>query len=182
MSLTRNSSIFAMLAFFILISAAGCKSNKKAMEAAAEKAKMEQEAAARKKEEDARMKEAEVAARNAREAEEKAKRDAEQSSAAAAAASTPKAKLNQYFSSIASSGSVASANSSISEALNLFATPETPVLIIISESGGMKDYDKPTTIKSYLNYLKDQKKNINSIQDLKFDNSGKITELELRKN
>ena len=70
----------------------------------------------------------------------------------------------------------------INEALSLFASPDTPVLIVISESGGQKDYDRPTTIKNYLNYLKDQKKNINKISDVKYDGSGKITELELKKN
>ncbi|MEJ0031521.1 MAG: hypothetical protein WDO15_14620 [Bacteroidota bacterium] len=43
----------------------------------------------------------------------------------------------------------------------------------------MKDYDKPTTIPGLSNYLKDQKKNLNSISDLKFDGAGKITEVEL---
>ncbi len=153
------------------------------MEAAAEKARMEQEAATLKKqqEEDARMKQAEEAARATREAEEKAASEA-RAAAAAAAASTPAMKLNHYFSSISSATSPASANTSINEALSLFASGDTPVLIIISESGSMKDYDKPTTIKTYLNYLKDQKKNINSIQNLVFDASGKITEVELKKN
>jgi hypothetical protein len=90
--------------------------------------------------------------------------------------------LNQYFSAIASSGNANAANSSINEALTLFASPETPVLIVISEEGGQKDYDRPTTIREYLNYLKDQKKNMNSISNLQIDNSGKITEVELRKN
>jgi hypothetical protein len=75
-----------------------------------------------------------------------------------------------------------SANNTINEALALFASPQTPVLIIISESNGQKDYDRPTTIISYLNYLKDQKKNANKIEKLQFDNAGKITEVELRKN
>jgi hypothetical protein len=33
----------------------------------------------------------------------------------------------------------------------MFASPETPVLIVISESHGQKDYDRPTTIKDYFN-------------------------------
>ncbi|HZB14477.1 MAG TPA: nucleoid-structuring protein H-NS, partial [Chryseolinea sp.] len=69
----------------------------------------------------------------------------------------------------------------INEALAMFASPETPVLIIIHESGGQKDYDRPTTIKNYLNYLKDQKKPADKIGNLQFDNSGKITEVELVK-
>jgi hypothetical protein len=97
-------------------------------------------------------------------------------------ANEPKAKLNQYFQSIAGSGNAASANGSINEALALFASPDTPVLIVISEEGSQKDYDRPTTIRQYLNYLKDTKNNSNTISDLQFDNSGKITEVELRKN
>jgi hypothetical protein len=183
MSSIRNSTGIVLLALVILFSAAGCKSKKKAMEAAAEKARTEQEAAALKKqqEEEARMKQAEEAAQAKREADEKAARDAK-AAAAAAVASTPAAKLNQYFSAISGATSPASANSTINEALSLFASADIPVLIVISESGGMKDYDKPTTIKTYLNYLKDQKKNINSIQNLVFDSSGKITEVELKKN
>lgn len=174
MNAIRNSSraIGIMLAFVLILCASGCKSKKKAAEAAAaERARMEQQEANLKKqqEEEARRKEA----------EEKARRDAE---ANASKTSEPSARLGQYFEAIANSGSITSANSSISEALSLFASPDTPVLIVISESGGQKDYDKPTTIINYLNYLKDQKKNMNKISDLKFDNSGKIIEVELTKN
>ena len=153
----------------------GCKSKKKAMEAqaaAAEKARLEQEAAARKQreEEERKRKEAEAAA-----AAERARLDEE------AKKSTPYTKLQQYFTAIGSANSVAAANSSINEALTLFASPETPVLIVISESGGQKDYDRPTTIKDYLNYLKDQKKPADKLGTLQFDSSGKITEVELVK-
>lgn len=152
----------------------GCKSKKKAMEAqaAAEKARLEQEAAARKarEEEERKRKEAEAA-----EAAERARLEAE------AKKSTPYTKLQQYFAAIGSASSVAAANSSINEALTLFASPDTPVLIVISESGGQKDYDRPTTIKNYLNYLKDQKKEADKLGNLQFDSSGKITEVELIK-
>lgn len=90
-------------------------------------------------------------------------------------------KLTDYFSAIANAPTTTSANRSINEALTMFASPDTPVLIVISESGGMKDYDRPTTIREYLNYLKDQKKNINAISSIQTDGSGKITELELKK-
>jgi hypothetical protein len=169
----RNSSTLIMVIWVIMIFASGCKSKKKAMEAAAaEKARMEQEAALKKQqqEEEARK----------REAEEKARRDAE--TAKADKTSTPYVKLGQYFDAIANSGSITSANSSISEALTMFASPDTPVLIVISEQNGQKDYDRPTTIIAYLNYLKDQKKSANKVEKLQFDNSGKITEVELRKN
>jgi hypothetical protein len=174
MRLPRISSRLIMLAIVVLIMAvgSGCKSKKKAMEAAAaaEKAKMEQEATLRKQQEEEARK---------READEKAKRDEE--ARANAAARAPQTRLEQYFNAIANYSNLASANSSISEALTMFASEQTPVLIVISESGGNKDYDRPITIKEYLNYLKDQKKNINKIGNLQFDSSGKITELELIK-
>jgi regulator of protease activity HflC (stomatin/prohibitin superfamily) len=172
----RNSSTLIMLVFVVVLSVVGCKSKKKAMEAsaAAEKARMEQEAAAKKQQEEA--------AARAKAEEERAKREAEERERANAKASTPAVRLGEYFEAISSSGNTASANSSINEALALFASPDTPVLIVISESGGQKDYDRPTTIKNYLNYLKDQKKNINKISDVKYDDAGKITELELKKN
>ena len=162
-----------MLALLVVLMAVGggCKSKKKAAEAAAaaEKARMEQEAAALKKqqEEDRKRREAE---------EEAAKR-----AAAEANKKGPQAKLEEYFTSISNSSNEASANSSINEALSLFASSDTPVLIVIHESGGQKDYDRPTTIKNYLNYLKDQKKQADKIGNLQFDNSGKITEVELVK-
>jgi hypothetical protein len=161
----------------VLLCVFGCQSKKKAMQAsnaAAEKAKIEREAAERKQKADEMARKAE---------EDKARWEAEQRARESESkAAAPKVKLSQYFDTIASSGSAASANASINEALTMFASPETPVLIIISDSGGMKDYDKPTTIKNYLNYLKDQKKNINAISGLTTDNNGKITELELKKN
>jgi hypothetical protein len=170
----RNSRrpVWMILTFVIALSFSSCKSKKKAMEAeAAEKARLEQEAALKKQqEEEARLK---------REAEDKARRDAE---AAASKSSAPYQRLGQYFDAISKSGSITSANSSISEALTMFASPDTPVLIVISESNGQKDYDRPTTIIDYLNYLKDQKKNMNRIEKLQFDQAGKITEVELRKN
>jgi len=70
----------------------------------------------------------------------------------------------------------------INDALKLFASPDSPVLVIISKAGGTVDYDRPTTILNYLNYLKDTKNNINTIENIKYNGSGKITELELMKN
>ena len=170
----RNSPRFIMLALLVVLMAVGggCKSKKKAAEAeaAAEKAKMEQEAAAlRKQQEEDRKK---------REAEEEA---AKKAAAAEANKKGPQAKLEEYFTSISNSSNEASANSSINEALSLFASSDTPVLIVIHESGGQKDYDKPTTIKNYLYYLKDQKKQGDKLGNLQFDSSGKITEVELVK-
>lgn len=172
----RNSSQLAVWVLIIMISAFGCKSSKKAMEASREQARIEQEATLR------QQQEAE-ANRKAAEEEEKElrQREAETKLKEAEARATPKARLEEYFKAISSSTNVNSANTSINEALTLFASPGATVLVVISEAGGQKDYDRPTTIKDYLNYLKDQNKNINSISDLKFDSAGKITELELRK-
>ena len=174
MNVIRNSSRVVMWVLVLMICFTGCKGKKKAAEAARaaeERARIEQEANLRRDEEQKR-KEAE---------EEAARRDAE-SRQQDIATNEPKARLNQYFESIARSGNVASSNSSINEALTLFSSPDTPVLIVISEQGGQKDYDRPTTIRQYLNYLKDTRNNSNSITNLQFDNSGKITEVELRKN
>lgn len=141
----------------------------------AEKARMEQEAALKKRqeEEDAKKRAAEEKLR-----EEEAARERE----ARERANAPTNRLHNYFDAIANAGSPASANASISEALAMFSSPDAPVLIVISEEDGKKDYDKPTTIKKYMEYLKDQKKNMNKISNLQFDGSGKITEVELIKN
>jgi hypothetical protein len=89
--------------------------------------------------------------------------------------------LTEYFSSIASAGSVSQANVLIADALKLFSSPEAPVLIIISKQGATVDYDRPTTIKNYLNYLKDTKNNVNKVDKIIYDDYGKIKELELLK-
>lgn len=160
--MNKNSSRLVLLAFVLLLVAFGCKSRKKAStitNVAPEKAKAQPE----------------VVQPKPSEAEEQAKLDAMKEN-------TFKGRLNQYFDAIASADNVTSANTSIDEALYLFSSPQAPVLIVISEEGGKKDYDRPTTIRTYLNYLKDQKKNINRIEHVKLDDSGKITEVELRKN
>ncbi len=90
-------------------------------------------------------------------------------------------KLENYFNAVAAAGTVNSANQSIQEALAMFSNQETPVLIVIHEENGIKDYDEPTTIKKYLEYLKDTKKNLNYISDIRMDANGKVSELELRR-
>ena len=90
-------------------------------------------------------------------------------------------KLNEAFGAITQSTSADIANQKILETLLLFANPDVPVLIIISQNGSAKDYDRPTTIKRYLEYLKDQKRNINQIDNMVLDANGKVTELELIK-
>jgi len=88
--------------------------------------------------------------------------------------------LNQ-FRSVAGSVSFEDANRKIAQALNLYASEDVPVLIIISQENGMKDYDRPTTIKKYLEYLKDQRKFDKEIENIVIDNNGKVTEIELIK-
>jgi hypothetical protein len=90
-------------------------------------------------------------------------------------------KLENNFNSISQSSNVDMANRTINETLAMFSNQETPVLIVIHEENGIKDYDEPTTINKYLNYLKDTKKNLNFISDIRLDASGKVSELELRR-
>jgi len=95
-----------------------------------------------------------------------------------------KPKLEGIFQSIADAakaGNITSANNTIQSALNYFSAPDVPVLIIISREGSIVDYDKPTTILDYLNFLKDQKENRNNLDSYQLDSSGKITELDLIK-
>lgn len=89
--------------------------------------------------------------------------------------------INDAFSSIANSRDVSSANLAIREALNQFANENVPVLILISKEGEIRDYDEPTTIRKYLEYLKDQKKSPNKVINAAYDSNGKIKELELQK-
>ena len=89
--------------------------------------------------------------------------------------------LENNFRSIASAGSISQANRAINETLGMFESNNVPVLIIISQAGGFNDYDRPTTIEKYLNYLKDQKISRNSVNDIKYNANGKISELELIK-
>ncbi|GMQ29544.1 nucleoid-structuring protein H-NS [Algoriphagus confluentis] len=90
-------------------------------------------------------------------------------------------KLENSFNAVANAGSLNAADQSIQQTLAMFSNQETPVLIVIHEENGIKDYDEPTTIKRYLEYLKDTKKNLNYISDIRLDANGKVSELELRR-
>jgi hypothetical protein len=98
----------------------------------------------------------------------------------------PKAELtqslNSAFSNIANARNSEEADRAIALALGKFANEDVPVLIIISQKAGVKDYDRPTTIIRYLQYLKDQKKQPSRVGDMVLDSNGRITELELVKN
>lgn len=92
--------------------------------------------------------------------------------------SSAKSNVSRAFDAISGAGSTSEANSNINQALSLFSSPDAPVLIIISEAG---DYDRPTTISRYLNYLKDQRRNPNVVNNVVLDNQGRIREIELIK-
>lgn len=107
-------------------------------------------------------------------AEEKKLREQEQQN-------KPKTTLENYFTIIAGAPSSETANVKITEVLKQFASPDVPVIIIIYHVGDIIDYDTPTTIEKYLNYLKDQKVVNVHVNNIKYDDNGKITELELIK-
>lgn len=91
-------------------------------------------------------------------------------------------QLASRFDAIANAGSISVANARIDETLDMFASDDVLVLVVVSEENGRKDYDRPTDIKKYLNYLKDQKQSKNAISNIEFDSNGKIAKLELAKN
>lgn len=95
-----------------------------------------------------------------------------------------KTQLEKNFQGIAEaskSGNASQVSTLIKKTLELFSAPEAPVLIIISREGSIVDYDKPTTIKRYLDFLRDQKANKNAVDSYLLDQSEKIKELDLIK-
>jgi len=97
------------------------------------------------------------------------------------AAQSEYAVLNDQFKSIATAAGFDQANQQIDLALQQFASPDVPVLIIISQVNGENDYDKPTTAKQFLELLKDTKKYNYKVETVKRDSLGKITEIEFLK-
>lgn len=89
--------------------------------------------------------------------------------------------LNMNMDAVANAGDVATANQKIREALAAFRSEDVPVLILISSEGDIKDYDRPTTIRKYLEFIKDQKKSLNKVLNAVYDSNGKIKEIELIK-
>ena len=116
-------------------------------------------------------------------ARERAQKDEEERRAAEERekANAADAVLGRNFSNIAKAGSVSQANRMINETLGMFESPNVPVLIIIKQNAGFNDYDRPTTIENYLNYVKDQKKATEKVFNIKYNDNGKINELELIK-
>jgi hypothetical protein len=89
--------------------------------------------------------------------------------------------INNSFDAVAGARDVATADQAINQALTQFSSDNVPVLILISQEGDIRDYDEPTTIRKYLEYLKDQKKSPNKVINAAYDSNGKIKELELQK-
>lgn len=95
-----------------------------------------------------------------------------------------KAQLENAFTTIANAaktGNLTQADNTIQKTLQLFSSEDAPVLIIISREGSIVDYDKPTTILRYLNFLRDTKASKNDIDAIMTDANGKIKGLDLIK-
>ena len=87
--------------------------------------------------------------------------------------------IDEQLFAIATAGSIDESNNQIQKTLQEFETPDIPVLIIISKNADFNDYDRPTTISKFLNYLKDKKQYKYVVESVKKNTNGKITELEL---
>ena len=90
--------------------------------------------------------------------------------------------INKSFLALSVEKVLDKANNIINNTLPMFSSPDAVVLIIVSEENGKKDYDRPTNIKDYLDYLKDRKSYTSTVEIIRYDDFGKISELELRKN
>lgn len=93
-------------------------------------------------------------------------------------------QIENAFNSIASyasGGNLSQADATIEKILKLFSSDDAPVLIIISREGSIVDYDKPTTIRRYLNFIKDTKASKNDIDAIMTDATGKVKGLDLIK-
>jgi len=89
--------------------------------------------------------------------------------------------LGSAMTAISGARSVEEANRKISETLKLFSSPDAPVLIVIAEENGQKDFDRPTSIRLYLEYLKDTGNAPDALSHLTMDSNGLISEVELIK-
>ena len=95
-----------------------------------------------------------------------------------------KNQLENAFQGIADASKSGNSNQVMSltrSTLQLFSTDDATVLIIISKEGSIVDYDKPTTIKRYLEFVRDQKASLNAVDSYQLDSEKKITELDLIK-
>lgn len=155
----RNLTLIVLISGFC-ITATSCGSSKKTKAKAAEEARMAKEREERIKREEADRKQREDIEK------QKAMRE-------------PYNKIEDYFKKVTSATNVYNANATIDQAMNMFSSPEAPVLIIIKKTGNIVDYDRPTTARQYFDYLKDQKKTFNKVDKLEMDSNGKIKEMIL---
>jgi len=94
-----------------------------------------------------------------------------------------KTQLENSFQGIADAakaGNMSQVSTLTNSTLQLFTSGDATVLIIISKEGSIVDYDKPTTIKRYLEFIRDQKASRNAVDSYQLD-GGKIKELDLIK-
>ncbi|GAB4335214.1 MAG: hypothetical protein OHK0038_12730 [Flammeovirgaceae bacterium] len=112
---------------------------------------------------------------------EEAKRKAAEEEARKKAENTKIMQIEDYFDAISNAKNTDEANKLINEALKLFSSDNADVLPIIVIDNGQPDYDEPTTARKYLEYLKDQKKNLYKVYKTEKDANGKIKVLELLK-
>ena len=95
-----------------------------------------------------------------------------------------KNQLENAFQGIAAASKMGNTSQVMSlthSTLQLFSGDDATVLIIISKEGSIIDYDKPTTIKRYLEFVRDQKASRNAVDSYQLDGDGKIKELDLIK-
>jgi len=93
-----------------------------------------------------------------------------------------KTEILSFFNRISQAPDIETANQLIEEALTLFDSKHSPVLVIVKKTGSLKEYDRPSSIMRYLEHIKDCKTYENNIENITFsDESGKISELELLK-
>jgi hypothetical protein len=93
-----------------------------------------------------------------------------------------KNQLENNFQAIADASKSGNSNEVMSltrNTLQFFSSDDATVLIIISKEG--PDYDKPTNIKLYLEFLRDRKASLNAVDSYMLDSNGKIKELDLIK-
>jgi len=124
------------------------------------------------------------------EAKIEARRKAEKEAAEAAAAEAAETEavnqkktmtLQEHMTHIKGAASGADADARINEALKIFASDDTPVLIIVYKKGDTVDYDEPTTARKYLERLKDVKVAPDPVFKATYNDAGKITKLKLIK-
>ncbi len=90
-------------------------------------------------------------------------------------------EVEDYFERVAKASGYEAANRLIDQALPLFSSTDSPILIVIDQKGEDRAYDRPTTAEKYLNYLKDRGEYRYRVAKINVDDEGKISSLELKK-